>query len=216
MMGGVIVASVTGGRLVAASGRYKMFPDHRPRRGLVQFSDAGLVRRQLLTDRPHRDRAGRPGMRPGPRHAEPYGRHPELGRCARSRRGDLGVGLHPFPWRGTGRGRFRRGRPPFACARSLPASFTQPDASGKSLLEMGVTQVADIPPGATCASPPRLPPRHRHHFFDRRRPAALAFSRRPLPAGTSPPFHGQGREIGRRSPVLRDCPIRNARFGAWL
>ena len=60
MMAGVIIASVTGGRLVSRFGRYKIFPIIGLIVGNVQLPRAGLVRVNGATGGLDRDRADRP------------------------------------------------------------------------------------------------------------------------------------------------------------
>jgi EmrB/QacA subfamily drug resistance transporter len=145
MMGGVIVASVTGGRLVSKFGRYKIFPIIGLIMGTCSFltlawcafnaaptalieaalvglgAGLGLVMPNLTVAIQNSVDSGDLGVATS------------VSAFIRSLGGALGVAASGAVVA-------------FRLRQVLPASFTQPDASGKSLLELGVTQIAGIPP----------------------------------------------------------------------
>jgi EmrB/QacA subfamily drug resistance transporter len=175
MMGGVIVASVTGGRLVSRFGRYKIFPVI----GLILGTGSFLTLAwSALTGAPTTiieialvTLGGglglvMPNLTVAIQNAVDLG---DLGVATsvsafiRSLGGALGVAASGAVVA-------------FQLRQFLPVSFRQPDASGKSLLEMGVGQIAGIPPAQHAI----LLNAYRHAiattFFAGAGAAALAFA----------------------------------------
>jgi EmrB/QacA subfamily drug resistance transporter len=145
MMGGVIVASVTGGRLVAKFGRYKIFPTI----GLIlstcsfltlAYAAFGEASKTLVECALVALGAGLGLVMPNLTVAiqnsveQSYlGSATSVSGFVRSLGGALGVAVA-----GTVEAvRLRQ---------LLPATWTQPTSSGTSLLEMGVQQIATLPP----------------------------------------------------------------------
>jgi EmrB/QacA subfamily drug resistance transporter len=145
MMGGVIVASVTGGRLVSRFGRYKIFPVIGLIVGTCSFLALALSAfRELPTPfietalvflgcglglvMPNLTVAIQNSVDPGD-----MGSATSVSAFIRSLGGALGVAAS-----GT--------VVAFRLRQLLPASWTQTTSNGSSLLEMGVQQMAAIPP----------------------------------------------------------------------